>query len=800
MAGPLNPSNLNNPPPDTNITTTDVDTVTRASAALKELEFIQERVGKSAAKATEEMSEQNDTLEKAKGFLKSLIPEGLSLAGVFDKISESGIDVSPIKNMAQSVVGDLGSVIESAAGFSGVIISMGGGLVKDFFNPIKQGNVGVLESLIPDDSKFSGKISALRDSMQEFLDIQNVSRVGFMRWNTEVANSDDAISQANQAAHEYPSTIMRMATAYSVNGEELNKMMGALQGMPIILNQSEKASGDIIKTQNDMVAQLGQLIQVSKTFGMTEIEATARAKTGYTDFNQSVEETVSSLATMSAASKATGIDRKIADEQIMAASKSLAIFGQHSDAAANLWTTFTGSLKDTIPIRQIGEIVTDVTNKIAGMSVQNRAFISMMSGMSQGRSAMGGALQLEFAMRSPEGMEKNLQAMTSTLSQFAGGKIITLEEAANNPQLEIQFQLQRDLLGKISGISDPQAQNRVLEVLQKVQSGGISQVEGGKELSSLMNEGKNIQERQLNALDQIVNQLRTISGEVLKPEKQLGQVGDAILGRDMGSPDISRGVSSVRESIKRTSKHNSLLGNDDFIKDLANQFSGLAEGLKNVEKVNLKEGAQAAAKFIKEIGKPKPSTYGEQGNQEEEPLAPDNVSKETLPYQSTKKEVERVTNELTPPISPKIIEVTSPTSQSPLVDEMPVAIQAPVEKEPRSIAPMPRLPGGDFVGPPNPIERNNEVKEQDVLNVTGNIPSSKRKEEEVAVLSSNDRKSSSDGTSQTPVIINAEFNFNGERNDVAELVQKTFTKHMAAFEADLNRNWVGGDNAGYKTV
>ena len=79
MADPLNPSNLNNPPPDTNITTTDVDTVTRASAALKELESIQEKVGKSAAKATEEMSEQNDTLEKAKGFLKSLIPEGLDI-------------------------------------------------------------------------------------------------------------------------------------------------------------------------------------------------------------------------------------------------------------------------------------------------------------------------------------------------------------------------------------------------------------------------------------------------------------------------------------------------------------------------------------------------------------------------------------------------------------------------------------------------------------------------------------------------------------------------------------------------
>ena len=130
------------------------------------------------------------------------------------------------------------------------------------------------------------------------------------------------------------------------------------------------------------------------------------------------------------------------------------------------------------------------------MSIQNRAFISMMGGIAQGRSALGGTLQLEVAMRTPEGMQKNLQALTSTLSQFAGGKIITLEEAARNPQLEIQFQMQREMLAKVAGITDQQAQNRILEVLQNVQRGGMSQVDGAKELATLQEEGKSVQDKQ----------------------------------------------------------------------------------------------------------------------------------------------------------------------------------------------------------------------------------------------------------------------------------------------------------------
>jgi hypothetical protein len=55
------------------------------------------------------------------------------------------------------------------------------------------------------------------------------------------------------------------------------------------------------------------------------------------NFNQTASETITSLATMSAAAKQTGVDRKIADEQIMAASGSLSIFGQNLRHELSSW-------------------------------------------------------------------------------------------------------------------------------------------------------------------------------------------------------------------------------------------------------------------------------------------------------------------------------------------------------------------------------------------------------------------------------------------------------------------------------
>ena len=338
--------------------------------------------------------------------------------------------------------------------------------------------------------------SGLNQAMKSILETQQTARVGFIRLGQSIETSE-------QAAANYPNTIRRISAAYGMQGKELDGMMKSLQGVPMIMNQTTQMARNSVDAQQLMVDSTAELAMVSSTFGMSASEAATVATVSYRQFGQTVEETVDSMATMSSAAKESGVDRRIANEQIMEASRGLAIFGQKSDSAAGTWLTFMKALKDTTPIDQIGSITEQVTKSIASMSVQNRAFIGMMSGVAQGRSALGGAIQMEMMLRSPDGMQKHLESLTSTLAQFAGGQIITLEAASKNPQLEVGFQMQREMIGKLMGITDAQVQNRILETLKNVQSGGMSQADGTKELANLQKEGGSIQDKQLTALEKI---------------------------------------------------------------------------------------------------------------------------------------------------------------------------------------------------------------------------------------------------------------------------------------------------------
>jgi hypothetical protein len=507
--------------------------------------------------------------------------------------SDGNIVFSDSMSALVSGIGDGGKAIASTMGIIGSTIT---GVFKNLASypaialSVMESSRNMFNPLAESSSLMAGPIAHFNTAMKDLIKVQDPARIGFVRLSA-------GIDAANEAASAYPATLRRMAVAYSVTTIELDEMSKSLQGIPIIMNQQSKVTKDVVGAQASMVSQTGSLIQISKAFGMSTTEATTRATRGYKEFNQTVEDTVRSMASISAASRATGVDRKIADEQIVAASTGLAIFGQKSDAAANTWTTFTKSLKDTVPIQKVGELVKEVTDRIAGMSVQNRAFISMMSGATQGRSAMGGALQMELAMRSPEGMEKHLNALTSTLSQFAGGKIITLEEAAKNPQLEIQFQLQREMLSKVTGITDAQNQNRVLEVLKGVQSGGMSAIDASKEMATLQGEAQTIQEKQLTALERIIQLLQGTSAEAVEWDAQI-EGTDKFLRQSSGN-DINQRPEAIFGKNIIENKKSSLIDNGSF-KYFGEQLAAVSKlkGSEDIKKADLSNLTKGVGDFF----------------------------------------------------------------------------------------------------------------------------------------------------------------------------------------------------------
>lgn len=370
--------------------------------------------------------------------------------------------------------------------------------------------------------KLINSISETNEAMKNWKETQQIAREAVVVSGESLGNQKGIIS-------DYGNSIRRMSaeTGFSVdNLNSFNKVVSRV--MPDSLRSINRDLLGIGKGFGDLIQPSVVSMTAFKAFGITAESAAQKTLDAFLNFNQTSLKTAENLGIMSRAASDSGVDLQTAQEQITRASTPLAIFGRQTSESTNVWKTFMTSLKEGgVPISQAGDIINSVTQSIAGMSVENRAFIGMMSGITRGASALGGALKMEFMMRQEGGLQKNFEALTSTLGKFTGGKIITLEQAANNPQLETQFQVQRDMLGKLTGITTREQQNRILEVMQKVQEGGMSSIDANNALKDIYAKGKDLQQESLTVAEKSNQVLRMILASILKPDENLEAIDKA---------------------------------------------------------------------------------------------------------------------------------------------------------------------------------------------------------------------------------------------------------------------------------
>jgi hypothetical protein len=392
--------------------------------------------------------------------------------------------------------------------------------------------------------------SKLTTAMKDYIAVQSTARIALVSYGKNLKDTEADIGNYSQSVRE-------MAAVTGVTKVEYNdfiKVVGAHS--PEAFSRFDKAGKSTSDILGLNVTQAAAAMTAFKAFGMSVTEAANEAKRSILEFNQQPLETARRLGVMRRAAEDTGVNTRVAFEQIKNASSSLAIFGQKTDEAASIWRSFTQTLRDTgTPIKHIGEIVSGVTQSMAGMTVQNRAFISMMSGMGKGRSALGGALKMELAMRTPGGMNKAMRGLTEAFSRFAGGKIVTLQEAVDNPQLENSFQVQRKMLEQMGmgkddnqrarilealqkvhsgGMSQIDGQNALKEALQKVHSGGMSQIDGQNALKEVFKLGKDVSQKQVDPLQRIDKNMQAAVSKMTSIDSQIKKFNTAILGEMVG--------------------------------------------------------------------------------------------------------------------------------------------------------------------------------------------------------------------------------------------------------------------------
>lgn len=408
----------------------------------------------------------------------------------------SKIDVSQAREKINSVGKELIGVGLGAAQLASPFNDSGAGVKFLTDNLSKFNTIGpIITGII---SKFDGALRELKQT-------QYVAAEAIMV-------SGKSLEDNRKIINEYPQALRMMSAETGSSGKdinEFNKIVG--RSMPDALRLVNK---DLIGIKDG----LGEVVQPSivamtafKALGIDAATAGKKTLDASFNFGQTALQTAQNLGIMAKAAENTGIDTQTAQEQITKASSSLAIFGRQTSESAAVWRTFAETLKaGGVPITEAGNIIDGITKSIAGMSSENRAFIGMMSGITKGSSALGGALKLELAMRQEGGMQKNLEALTGAVSKITGSRILTLDEAAKNPQLEMQFQMQRQLLQKLGVSGDDNQRARVLEVMQKIQSGGITAIDADKAMNDIYKKGKDLQQESLTIQDKMYQALRAI--------------------------------------------------------------------------------------------------------------------------------------------------------------------------------------------------------------------------------------------------------------------------------------------------
>ena len=278
------------------------------------------------------------------------------------------------------------------------------------------------------------------------------------------------------------------------NGDEFKSGIAALQSAGISMDELSRGSGVSTGGLNNMQAMTLQ----AKAMGMDIGEYSRKMADMIRRTGLSTEDSMKLMAGAQSIASDTGLRLDEVTQSLEGAVGGFQKMGATLDFGRPVLRGFADSVKEVgLGVAQAGDLAAEFSKSLLGI-VNNPAlayFTAMKGGLMSGTGGAGGVLnasiQMEARMldQSPENQAKIAQeqsmAMREAIASQTGGKIITLTQAKESPELQTQFQTQRDMLGSFYGISDKQTQSRVLEYLSNLEK---ATAEGDEELIAKIND------------------------------------------------------------------------------------------------------------------------------------------------------------------------------------------------------------------------------------------------------------------------------------------------------------------------
>lgn len=331
--------------------------------------------------------------------------------------------------------------------------------------------------------------------------------------------SASLVEKANQTAK---------LTGISFN-EALQQHMNVLAKMPGEYNDKFKDIEFIVKGvhKNIQVSGTESLLLVSRGLGLSldKVNETWAGMKGA--FGSNAWAASERLSIIGKAAKDNAIPIEDLIGVVSNLDKTFEMYGDQALSTVNIINNVSAALQGSnVGFKGQLDIVKTLTDSIKNLSIGTKAFIGLSSGMRSAGGAVGVSLDIERMLQRGE-TGKIANMMQNTLEQKGGvGRVVSLNETEQNPELQRAFMIQRELIKSQFGISDTGTANRLMEVMSKTKIGGGAAADVGAELNKVLNEGKSTAEKQTNILEDISRNTQHLSAlEAIRNYKTL-QIAD----------------------------------------------------------------------------------------------------------------------------------------------------------------------------------------------------------------------------------------------------------------------------------
>jgi hypothetical protein len=388
-----------------------------------------------------------------------------ALEGIGTTISALGKDIVGFKGMVGGQFEEIGAIAKSlgAIGFAGLRVKAMEALDDIGYNKVQKELYEIEKQAIQGGQAFGESFGEADKSAETFTNALLKSVASIRATRDEVLDVGRALGDAFAARKVVDS---------------IDSLKAGMRGV-----ESEITLTNVALT-------------VAKATGTDHTKIANMMASAHLELGTTIEDTALSMGHIKDAAKDSGLHFKSVADTIFGSAKALKYYGTTIDSVSPLFKSFNESLRGVGREGLTPELLNKFVGGLQKMSFSTRALLGLSApGGAAAGGILGGGLKMEKALETGEGMGEIAQSISETMKKFAGGPIMTREEAMETGN-ERDYIIQRQILGQLTGINDPGEANMMMGILKDIDKNGIAgNADSITQLEKMMKQGEETAEK-----------------------------------------------------------------------------------------------------------------------------------------------------------------------------------------------------------------------------------------------------------------------------------------------------------------